>query len=176
MSFSESTGLYLYSSLVQANAAILAVVAFFFSFKLEKLKSKIHLIKMSIPTAWSPGFTNELMERFENSSITKKREILGSLKKNHVESNNRLPNEKTLDYYHQWYELARKINLIENSLLKPGIMLVISIITFAVLLIFSYDFHIKLENNEVIIFGLALILESYILYFVLKLILEAIKD
>ena len=43
--FSNTTGLYLFSALLQANAAIIAIVGVFGIFRIQSLQSKIEYIK-----------------------------------------------------------------------------------------------------------------------------------
>ena len=46
--FSNSTGLYLFSALLQANAAIIAIVGVFGIFRIQSLQSKIEYIKQGL--------------------------------------------------------------------------------------------------------------------------------
>ena len=120
MIFSDSTGLYLYSSLIQANAAIIAVMAFFLSFKLEKLKSLIQQIKLQIPTTWSLGYSSQLMADFEKAGLIKKKQILETLELDHQNSNSHLPNSKTMEYYRNWFKISNSIKVKNHGLFVPN--------------------------------------------------------
>jgi hypothetical protein len=180
MLFSESTGLYLYSSLIQANAAIIAVIAFFLSFKLEKLKSLIQETKLQIPTTWSTGYSSQLMSEFEKAGLIQKKQILDRLELDHKNSNTTLPNSKTMEYYRNWFRISNKIKEIETSIYHPLFLLISSVVLYSVFLIFSFSLHLILNNYELIVFTIVIAFEIYILKQVLNLagnaLIEKIDD
>jgi hypothetical protein len=72
--FSESTGFYLYSSLLQANAAILSILGVFTIFRVQSIQAAIDIIK----NAWimPRGFYHpniDVMTEFDNIRLGKKR-------------------------------------------------------------------------------------------------------
>ena len=66
--FYEYTSIYLYSALLQANAAILAIVGVFGIFKIQSIQTKIDFLKNGLTSPPNTGWHPDDMDNFEKKS------------------------------------------------------------------------------------------------------------
>jgi len=148
--FSENTGLYLFSALLQANAAIIAIVGVFGIFKIQNLQSKIEYIKQGLlhPEGFTrmTGMTPIAINEFDNSTLQKKEEILKESSKH---------NPQWSDLLKSWINTEKVILSFKPIITKSTIYLGLGIIINALCLILSNVIHSTLKTEE-LIFGLVL--------------------
>lgn len=167
--FSENTGLYFYSALLQANAAILSIVGVFFIFRIQQLKSEIDSIKDYV----SFRFQNDARKyyhEFNLANLEEKNEIIERYKKkNYIES----------DPYHKlpdWYTRELELKKIIGSIKAPTIILAFSILMNTVFLLFAENFHKSSYSIEFSAFLFTLLLEIFVLIFVVKGIFDSLSN
>jgi hypothetical protein len=93
--FSEYTGLYFYSSLIQANAAILSLLGVFIVFRIQLNKSSIENLKNFVLNL---GLTRvqrlmDLTLEFERMNLNTKKEFLKEFRRKHNISNGVIPKD-----------------------------------------------------------------------------------
>ena len=154
--FTENTGYYFYSSLLQANAAIISIFGVFFIYKVQSLQSSISEIFNSICSINSMAMDYAL--KFKVMDLDQK--------KNKLKDYN---NENTgSKFYRQWYET--EVNLVK--IIKPSILLTTAIILQSIFLLLSNDIHLQGSSYEFISFLLTILYESYVLILLSKTIYE----
>jgi hypothetical protein len=163
--FSESTGFYLYSSLLQANAAILSILGVFTIFRIQSIQSVIDIIKSSLILTVRPGQYPETsaMDRFDNMSLDEKKEEINQSYGGN--QNNR---------YENWCKKELQIQKIGNSKKLPSYLLAISMIILSVLLIFSKWIHTVGILFKILCYLMVIVFESIILINILKYIFQTI--
>jgi hypothetical protein len=174
--FSESTGFYLYSSLLQANAAILSILGVFTIFRIQSIQSAIDTIKNSLVISNPNHYpSTEEMDEFDvyttQEKMAKAKEGYGS----HQGGSYHDSTKKNINHrYVNWASKEDKIDKIKNSLLFPSILLAISIIAFAIFIILSKWIHCQGETVELFTFGFIVIFEIVVVFKVIKYIRETI--
>lgn len=163
--FSENSGFYFLSSLLQANAAILSITGVFYIFKIQSLQSSIDIIKSSLMADMGRRSWPEKILEFDKLSLVEKEKALLI---------------KPDPYIHikpsivDWTTLERKISNVKAEVKPSLIILGIAIIVEAVCLFTANLIH---QHNmvEMIVLFLNLILEVIIVFVVIKNILKALN-
>ena len=163
-SFSENTGLYLFSSLIQSNAAIISIFGVFFIFRLQSLLSSISEIYESLLNTNS-AVANGARE-FRHLSIEEKKAKVDNYKKE---------NDIILEYK-KWYKYEKSVIGIKNLIKKPSIIIITLISLQILFLILSNDIHKLGFQYELICFILVTIFQIYVLILLGKTIFIMIKE
>lgn len=162
--FSENTGLYFYSTIVQANAAIFSILAIFYIFRRQYIDDRISSIR-------------EELTRINNAIATKTREyfyLSSEKRKEFIKSNKGaldiLDLYKNADYF-----LDSKYAL--NSRMKLPLFLLISVIIIqSILLLLASGVHSAEYLVELSFFIFTLIIEIWALLIIIKKISLIVGD
>ncbi|MFA5804799.1 MAG: hypothetical protein WC879_09140 [Melioribacteraceae bacterium] len=160
LNFTENTGYYFYSSLLQANAAIISIFGVFFIYKVQSLQSLISDIFNSYCQISSSAMDYAL--KFKAMDLEQKKERLKA-------NNSDNPVSK---FYKQWYEAEVNLVKIKEKIIKPSILLSTAIILQSIFLLLSNDIHLQGSGYEFISFLLTILYESYVLILLSKTIYE----
>jgi hypothetical protein len=170
LSFSENTGLYLYSALLQANAAILALIGVYIIFKIQSLKSEIEIVKNYIVHNTNGATApKKYYFKFDLGNLNDKKKLWDEIKRQNLDKKD--PYSK----FGQWYHIESNIEFISGSVKFPSIVLAISILLNAILIIFAYSIHNQHPLREFYVFGISIIFQAYILYLVVKVIFNSMS-
>ena len=152
--FSESTSLYFFSTIIQANAAIISLAGVFIVFKIQGLQSSINVIRSSL---YSESYytTPDVVAEFDNKSLEKKKEKLSKQPFN-------------TPRFHLWCNYLSEIDRIKSAIKLPAIISIISIVVFIVLLIFAYTIHNYGTACELIILVTSTLFEFMVLGIVIR--------
>jgi hypothetical protein len=175
--FSESTGFYLYSSLLQANAAILSILGVFTIFRVQSIQAAIEIIKNSLISSPFEGHysATEEMDEFDNFSLKEKINAVKSGYGSHADGTYKNISKPNLNHrYKNWTDNEEKIDKIKKSIKWPSILLAGSIIVLSVFIVLSKWIHCKGIKTELYFFAIILIFESLILFYILKYIFKAV--
>ncbi len=163
--FSEYTALYFFSALLQANAAIIAIVGVFFIFRIQTYQSSINSIKNYLFTDKFKNFQKTIIDFYNFDRISQKEYLNKEI-------------GKTSDLYYPFKEsinIFDKMNRIKNSIQKPTILLSIGILINALGLLFSNFLHNFAFLIELIILLIFLIYEIVLIFVVVKSIFKALE-
>jgi len=152
--FTENTGYYFFSSLLQANAAIFSIFGVFFIYRLQTLNSSISEIFNSLIMTAGSSIGREEAQKFKNLTLEDKEKNLIKYKdSNHVWSHE----------FINWYNYEKKIEIIKPLIKKPTIILITLIIFQAAFVLLSSDIHSIGLILEITTFIINLFCEAYIL-------------
>lgn len=131
---SENSFLYLYSSFIQANAAILAIVGFYVIFRIQSLQSTVDVIKSDLMRDHGQFSHPTTVLKFDRSSLDEKEVKLKTMKES--------------DYYYlhyvSWLENVKIILRLKNYIQYPTLFLTLTMILDAICLLFAtnlYQYH-----------------------------------
>lgn len=158
--FTENSGYYFYSSLLQANAAIISIFGVFFIYKVQSLHSAISDIFNSICQISSTAMDYAL--KFKAMDLEQKKERLKAYNRD----------DPVSKFYKQWYEAVVDLVKIKEKIIKPSILLTTAIILQSIFLLLSNDIHLQGSDYEFISFLLTIFYESYVLILLSKTIYE----
>ena len=123
--FSQITGYYFYSSLIQVNAAIFSIYGLFIVFKIQICKSNIDTCKNLIFMRFN---ILKMISDFEKKNDQQKEEYI-------AEQARDVANEPIAYQCRQWYENQKSIEKIQDSFKLPLILLITGMIIDAIVLI-----------------------------------------
>ena len=169
--FSDSTGLYFYSALLQANAAILSIMGVFYIFRIQLLKSEIESIKNYVLGLILDNLAaKKFYFDFDIGDIDTKHKILEQIKKKGL-----LDISAPFGKFPIWMEKEIIILKVIKSIKSPTIIIATTILCNTVGLIFASQVHKLPYPNESICFALTLFLQIVVLIFVLKSIFNIVS-
>jgi len=161
--FSENTGLYFFSALIQANAAIFSIIGVFYIFRLQSIQSAISDIFNAL---YNENINiREYAEQFKNKNSDDKKLFVNKLSVEDPISN----------YYKNWLEYELEQNDIKDKIKNPLITTVILIVLQIIFLIISNGIHssgIWFESISYLLIGL---FQIYVLVIVVNSIISIIK-
>jgi hypothetical protein len=161
--FSENTGLYLFSALIQANAAIFSIVGVFYIFRLQSIQYTITNIFNAL---YNENINiRQVAEDFKIKNIDDKKVYVGKMTGNDHISN----------YYRNWLEYELEQNEIKNKIKNPLIAITLLIVLQIFFLIISHGIHLLGVLFEIISFALIGLFQIYILIIVVYSILTIIN-
>ena len=169
ITFSNNTGLYLYSALLQANAAILSLIGIYFIFKIQSLKSEIEAIKNYVFHNSGSSAAKTYYFDFDLVSILDKKQIIDKL----IETK-----QIEKDPYHKfslWLSKETDIVLIIMSVKFPSLILAISIMIDAIFLVFAYQIHLQKYPYEILSFASILLLQLFTLIIIIRGIFKVMR-
>jgi len=132
--FSENTGLYLYSALLQANAAIITLVGFFSIFTIQSIHSKINTIQSSFIAI---GHGNKI--RWFDGLNLKDKEI----------ETQKMIDEDYFISYNRWVINLKQIKKVKYGIILPTLLLGIALISDIIFLFLSSSLHEKYPDSEI---------------------------
>lgn len=158
--FTENTGFYFYSTLIQSNAAIISIFGLFYIFKLQSIRSTIEehynsMIGVNI-------IVNEEVRKYRFSTMKEKKEIIDNYPKN----------DDVLQKYIKYYSLEESIVDIKQKMKFPTIAIIILISFETLFLLICSSIHNLGSFYEFIVFSVVLIFQVYILIVLGKAIID----
>ncbi|MCI0691130.1 hypothetical protein L0337_03880 [candidate division KSB1 bacterium] len=166
ITFSDSTGLYFYSALVQANAAILSIVGVFTIFKIQSIQSSIDLVKNILVAEGGRRITIDNLVEFDQMSLENKKSAIQNGKYS----------KAILPLFNNWATQIEKINKIKLSIKLPTRLLVVGIVGDSIGVLAANLVHENGVRIESCVLCLFLLLEIYIVIFVVDGIFKAVGD
>ncbi len=166
--FSENSGLYLFSALLQANAAILAIGGVFYIFRIQSLHGIIEFIKVTMCSAGITSSAKEKMLKFELMTTIEKNNYATLL----IE---KMPEDQIALGYCNWNQMVQEIERMKSAIIFATILLALGIITNMVMLSFAYHIHKYCSTSEYLFFILVIVLQILILFFVIYGIIVSLK-
>lgn len=163
--FSANTGLYFFSALLQANAAILSIVGVFYIFKVQSIQNTIHFIKSSLLTDRFRDIVPAHLVQLSKLNIDERR----------IKIAERGYSDATKSQLFDWTNLDEKVLAIKDSIKLPSLLLVLGIAIFAIGLLSAHLVHSAGLFIEFRFLYLCFLYELVCLYFVLDAILKAIR-
>lgn len=160
--FSDSSSLYFYSALLQANAAILSIVGVFIIFRIQSYQSSIDIIKTALINNRRMVGPNDVIG-FDNFNISEKEEYI-----------KRLNNSVLKNHCSNWIEKEKKLKKVKSSIKLPTILLAIGIIINSIGLFTASYIHSNLMNYEFKILAAIILFQIITVYFVVKTIYNSI--
>ena len=161
--FTENTGLYLFSSLIQSNAAIISIFGVFYIFRLQSLQSAISEIYESLCNINTA--IKDAAREFRHLSLGKKKTKIDSYRED---------NEIVIEYK-KWYEYEKSFNTIKILIKKPTVIIITLISIQIVFLVFSNNIHMLGVVYELISFILIAVFQIYVLVLLCKTIFIMVK-
>jgi len=154
--FYDYTSIYLFSALLQANAAILAIVGVFGIFKIQSIQTQIDFLKnwltfpdgRRIMNGWSP----KDVFNFENRSNVEQNEQISGTKTEIIKS-----------MLESWMVYKKKIQDIKPIIINSSLILGIGIIVDSVGIICSKLIHDFPPALELVILVLVLLFHIYLI-------------
>jgi hypothetical protein len=163
----ENTGLYFYSSLLQANAAILAIVGVFFIFRIQSLQSAVEGNYLTLLMSCVNDLERKFYHSFRNHSLEEK--IIDVENGNYNEDYHKRIMQACI-------ENIKNLEATKDSILFPSVILAIAILLNSFGILLSNYLHLKGSQIEIKIFSIVLLFQIYCLFIVLKGIISAIKS
>ena len=166
-SYSAGIGLYFYSSLLQANAALISIVAIFFIFRIQSLQSTVE----GYYNALIASSVNNLERKFYHSfrSHTLEEKIIDVEKGNFNE-------EVHKEIMLSCIDNIKRIKCTKYAIIYPVIFLTVAIIINIIGLLLTNYLNSFGSALEIKIFLLVLVLEIYCLFSLIKGIYKSIKS
>lgn len=161
--FSSNTGLYLYSALIQANAAIFSIIGVFFIFRLQSVQSAI--------TNIFNGLYNENIGvrqgayKFKNMSLEEKKIYIDSLSGDDHISND----------YRTWFNYEEELEDNKSKIKTPLIVIAVLIILQIIFLVISDGINKLGFKYEISAFIIIVSFQIYVLSIVVNSILSIIN-
>ncbi|MCJ7791694.1 MAG: hypothetical protein MUP49_04740 [Dehalococcoidia bacterium] len=163
--FSENSSFYFFSSLLQANAAILSIVGVFFIFRIQSLQSAVDIIKASLMSDRGHSCQPAEIIKWDNYSIEEKE---SQLKKGTTSSSIRLSLQ-------DWTSKERHIINLKKGIKLPSILLGVGIVLESMSLFSANYLHKYTPGFEYYISYINLVLELFIVFVVIKSIIDILK-
>lgn len=163
--FSDNTGLYFYSALLQANAAILSIVGVFYIFRIQSNQNSIDILKNLLLSDKGRFTWPESIIEFESLSIKKRK----------IETEERKYPKQILPQLTKWTNLEEQIITIKASIAFPTCLLSLGIIVYAAGILSANKVHKLVDNLEFQILYGSFLFELFTIHIVVKAILRAIK-
>lgn len=161
--FTDFTGLYLFSALIQANAAIFSIIGVFYIFRLQSIQSSISNIFNALYNE-NIGIRQHA-EEFNHKDIDGKRAYSEKLTGDDPISKN----------YRDWLEYELEKNDLRDKIRNPLFTIVILIIIQIVFLIISNGIHSLGNWFEIISYLLIGLFQIYVLIIVVNSIISIIN-
>ena len=161
--FSDNTGLYFFSAILQANAAILSIVGVFIIFRIQSYQSPIDIIRNSFLIEFKKWTNPDWILDFDNSSLEGKKEKFKNAKYD----------KDTMPRLSEWIKNEEKILKTKSSIILPSLLLSSGAILSIIGLLLINHLHCSFENYEFHILYLFSIFEITTIVSVVKTILNS---
>lgn len=159
-SFSEYTGLYFFSTLIQANAAIFSIVGVFYIFRLQSIQSAIANIFNALYNE-DPNI-RRMAQEFNIKIIEDKKSYVESISGNDYISN----------YYKNWLNYELDLNDIKIKIKQPLVTIMVLIIFQILFLLITNGLHTLGFLYEMIAFIIVTLFQIYVLINVVSSIIS----
>ena len=163
--FSDSSSLYLYSALLQANAAIIALIGVFFIYKFQALQNDIDSIRSFMLK--EDGMRGQYIRYhlfYKLNLYLKKKKLIEQ------------KSDLFFDNYNEWFIKELQVAQLKLKLKSPILFLAYVLISNAILLFFSTYLHNNFIVIEIIVGFLSVVAESILIIKISKLIYSIILD
>ena len=161
--FSNYTGSYLFSALIQANAAIFSIIGVFYIFRLQSIQSAISNIFNAL---YNENISiRQKAEEFNHKNIDEKKTYAERLSGDNPISKN----------YRDWLEYELEKNDLRDKIRNPLFTIVILIILQIIFLIISNGIHSLGNWFETISYILIGLYQIYVLVVVVHSIISIIN-
>lgn len=140
--FNESTSLYIYSALFQANAAILSIIGVFIIFRLQSLQSHVDTLKNFILTTYDDKDKVTRFFLFEQGDLKMKYQMIET--KDKLPEENEKIDEKTFrieNPFELWFYKERELLQTKNLIKLPIRLLLVALIINGFSLLFASNIH-----------------------------------
>ena len=165
--FTDSTSLYIYGSLLQANAAVFAILGLFIIYKIQSVQSSIDIIKSDLMRSQSLESHPQIITDFDNASIEKKKEECEKFKKN---------NSFYYAYFKTWLDNSESISNLKIRITYPTIFLTTAIIIDGICLLFCSNLHKYHPTEEICIAYFTMFIHIIIWIYICKNVISVIKQ
>lgn len=146
--FSDSTSLYIYSSFLQANSAIIAFLGIFIVYKMQSHKASIDIVKSALYNFCNNIGDAQTIINFESIKSNDKRACFSAMDKK----------EPSHKFYETWVHHIDRIKSLKSEITLPTIGMLIGITFSSIMLFVSSNLHAYHQSAEIV---LALICISY---------------
>jgi hypothetical protein len=167
--FTDATGLYLYSALLQANAALLALIGLYIVFRLQSINSRIDSLKSSL-FAEGTQFGGDAV-RFDSMTLERKVKWIDKLGKD---------NSWIKLTYLRWLDLYLISKQFKRGVIIPTLLIGVAICLNALFLFRSSSLHINYPSQEIccafVNLGYELLVVSIVSWKAILLVWKADKD
>jgi len=167
--FSESTLLYFFSALLQANAAILSIVGVFLVFRLQSLRSAIDTLRTIFLQKPGESIWPERLAEFDEMDISKKRKWI-------AERQQKKELTIMLPLFKSWITHLENIESLKTRARRPTILLALSICLFTFGLSFAAYVHSLGFESEAVSLAMCSAFEVLIIVSVVATVLDLIKS
>ena len=161
----QSSSLYLYSALLQANASIIALIGIFFIYKFQAIQSDLNSTKGHLI---NKDRTSGMVIRYDSFI---KQNISGK-KKKLIE----YASDPLHDDYSEWYKRELEVVQLKTKIKFPIFFLAVILISNSILLLLSSFLHNYYRTLEVVFGVSSLTLEIVIIIVISRLIYFIISD
>jgi len=167
--FSDNSAYYFFSSLLQANAAILSIVGVFYIFRIQSLSSSIDVAKTALSQNPAKFTTPARIAAFDDENLEGKKHELEQMKNN--EAGNLI-----LPFFGLWVKSEIEIDRLKNKARLPTILLAASLIIFTAGLLLAAYLHSLPFPVEFLTLLILSLLESALVAHIAWTILELMKQ
>lgn len=164
--FLESTSLYIYSSFLQANAAIIAVLGLFIIYKIQALQSSIDIIKSDLMRDRGMYSHPKTVLCFDSATIEEKEKIFNEMKKDHY----------YLLHYKIWIDSLKNIANLKSLIKTPTIFLTLVIISDGISLLLCSNLHKYHRTAEIYLAYIIILIHIILWLYICKAIINVIKQ
>jgi len=159
---SDSTSLYLFSALLQANAALFALLGVFIVFRMQSHKSSIDIIKSTLYSDRGEHSTPSRVASFESMKYNEKKNFFSRM--------------DSSDYYYRLYETwvyhLDRNNELKKYITIPSLFLTSGMLLDVIMLAFASNLHIYHPLIEVL---LLYVMSLYHIFIYSKITYDLIK-
>lgn len=162
--FNESTSLYIYSALFQANAAILSIIGVFIIFRLQSLQSHIDTLKNFILTTYEDKHKMTRFFLFEQGDLKMKYQMIESMDKlPEYQGKNDGQSFRVENPFELWFYKERELLQTKNMIKLPIRLLLIALIINGLSLLFATNLHTYHRTFEVDLAYMNILYEFFVL-------------
>ncbi len=168
--FSNSTSLYFFSAILQANAAIIAIVGVFGIFKIQPFQSGIETIKfsLSMERGITTGFWDvdpSIISIFNPLNIEEKYKFM----------NEKVRSSVAREILENWINVEKDILTFKTTLINPILLISIGIVLGAFGLILANTIHNLGAIVEFLVLLIGSLFQCLIVYAALVLMFDALE-
>jgi hypothetical protein len=161
--FSDSSSLYFYGALVQANAAILSIIGIFVVFRIQSVRSSVDAVR-SVLSADPGKFTAPAeIGRFDRMTLEEKHQWLTNKKA-------RANPSPVLSHFEAWARYLDQIRAIKSSARVPVMLFGITICLFTIGIFLANYIHSVSFAVEFVSMASSVVLEVICVVVVLRII------
>lgn len=163
--FSEYTGLYFYSALIQSNAALFAVVGIFVIYKLQSLENMIDTMPTKLSYVFSGVVLHPKITEFAVGGKVIRQNIIST-----YEATDNSTARNAVILFKRWMYLIEAIRPTKKKIKLPMLLMGIGIVLNSILIVLSEPIHNCLGYLEIVIFAAIIIYQSVIIYTIYRTI------